>query len=96
MKTILALAILTSGSFANAATIAAKEYTYAMDGATCNISLIPEASGAALETALKEVYRACPNPKVLVARVLSVEPRGCGTWDAGFEATAEIEFNCLP
>jgi hypothetical protein len=95
MKTVLLLALMLSGSFANAETVIAEEFTDALlDYRKCDIKKIPQVARAAVDAALKKANEVCLNPEILSARILSIEPQSCHGWTPGFNAKAELEFRC--
>ncbi len=60
----------------------------------CEIDGIPRAAQAAVDAAVKEAQKICADAEILGARILSVEPMFCKTWNSGFQAKAEVEFSC--
>jgi hypothetical protein len=64
------------------------------NGLRCDIEKLGPAAKDAIDAALKAATRTCANPIVLSARILSIEPTACRTWNAGFRSVAEIEFDC--
>ena len=95
MKNILLMFMFIFSPFASAERITASVYTYAMaDGLKCDYGKIPVAAKAAIDEGLQLVVKACERPNVLNIRILSVEPRICHSLTAGYEAVAEIEYEC--
>jgi hypothetical protein len=78
-----------------AETVIGEAHTNALlDMQKCDIRKIPDAARAAVNAAINEANKTCINPEILEARVLSVEPTECRTWNAGFQAKAEVKFRC--